>query len=87
MAKSKTQEEKADAQEVAAMKLDLDNVGARTDEIYSRVEGMQEQVTALNETMKRMESLLREKQGPSTPPATSDPRKEAEAGQKSQTQP
>ncbi|XBI00174.1 hypothetical protein VPH35_129309 [Triticum aestivum] len=87
MAKSKTQEEKADAQEVAAMKLELDNVGARTDEINSKVEGMQEQVAALNKSMKRMESLLKEKHGPSTPPATCDQGREAETGQRPQTQP
>ena len=87
MAKSKTQEEKADAQEVAAMKLDLDLVRARTEEISSKVDGMQEQVTALNETLKRMEALLKEKGAPSTPPTTGNRGKETEVGQKSQSQP
>jgi hypothetical protein len=59
MAKSKTTEERVDAQEVAALKIDMEQVSKRTEEIGSKVDGVQQQMATLTEQVSRLEHLLR----------------------------
>ena len=58
MAKSKTTEERVDAKEVAALKLDVESVNARTEEIETKVNGVQQHITALSEQFSRLEAVL-----------------------------
>ena len=48
----------ADVQEVAALKLDLELVKTRTEEIRVKVDGVEDKVTALSAQFSRLESLL-----------------------------
>ena len=47
MVKSKTNEERVEAQEVAALKLDVELVSTRTEELGTKVDGVQQQVSKL----------------------------------------
>ena len=50
--------ETAEAQEVAALKLDLVLVNSRTEEIGLKVDGVEDKVTALSAQLSRLETLL-----------------------------